>query len=142
MAARTRRAERIVRAARCLVGTPFRLHGRDPRSGVDCIGLVALAMAGAGCMPTSPPPRSYTMRGGSVERLRAGLAAAGFRPVRYVRDGDVLLVQAGVAQFHIMIAVPGGHVHADAGLGRVVEMPGASPWPVIGRWRWRKARNN
>ena len=47
-----------------------------------------------------------------------------------------LLVQAGPAQFHLMIATDGGHVHAHAGLGKVVEMPGASPWPVLGRWRF------
>jgi len=26
-------------------------------------------------------------------------------------------------------------VHADLGLGRVVERPGAPPWPVLGGWR-------
>ena len=28
-----------------------------------------------------------------------------------------------------------GFVHAHAGLRRVVEMPGESPWPIIGWWR-------
>jgi uncharacterized protein YfaT (DUF1175 family) len=58
------------------------------------------------------------------------------RPVRAARPGDLVLVRAGVAQFHLMIATHGGHVHAHAGLGLVVEMPGVSPWPVLGRWRW------
>jgi lipoprotein Spr len=49
--------------------------------------------------------------------------------------GDLALVRPGPLQLHLMILVPGGFVHAHAGLRRVVEMPGASPWPVMGWWR-------
>ena len=51
------------------------------------------------------------------------------------REGDLALVRPGPLQLHLMIVVSGGHVHAHAGVGRVVEMPGPSPWPVIGYWR-------
>jgi hypothetical protein len=34
-----------------------------------------------------------------------------------------------------VILTPGGFVHADAGLRRVVERLGAVPWPVVGCWR-------
>lgn len=43
-----RRADRIVMAARGLIGVPFRLHGRSGAHGLDCIGLAALALLGAG----------------------------------------------------------------------------------------------
>lgn len=136
---------RIARAARGLLGVPFRLHGRDRTSGVDCIGLALLALEEAGCTLRADAPRGYSARGGSIERFAAHLAAAGFRKVRRRQAGegqagDLLLVRAGVAQYHLMIAAPGGHIHADAGLGRVVETPGAPPWPVLGRWRWRAGK--
>ena len=130
------RGERIAAAARALVGAPFRLHGRSETTGVDCIGLIVLALEKAGCTAEGIAPSAYSARGGSAGAFADGLRAAGLRRVRRERTGDVLLVRAGVAQWHLMIAVPGGHVHADAGLGRVVEMPGGSPWPTESRWRW------
>lgn len=135
------RAARIVAAARALVGVPFRLHGLDPATGVDCVGLVVLALeaGGGGAAVRAAAPRRYCRRGGRAAAWAARLAAAGLRPAATARAGDVVLVWAGAAQFHLMLTTGTGaataHVHAHAGLGRVVEMPGASPWPVVGRWR-------
>ena len=132
-----RRAERIVAAARGLVGVPFRLHGRDARTGVDCIGLAMLSLEGAGHKGLHAfVPDAYSIRGGSVACFADAMAALGLRKARTQHAGDLVLVQAGPAQFHLMIATDGGHVHAHAGLGKVVEMRGASPWPVLGRWRF------
>lgn len=128
------RGEKVARAAHDLVGAPFRLHGRGAQTGLDCVGLVALALRAAGC-PVGAP-ESYSVRGGRVELVDVLLRAAGLRRVAREKTGDIVLVRSGVAQLHLMIAVAGGHVHADAGLGSIVEMPGPSPWPVIGRWRW------
>ena len=50
--------------------------------------------------------------------------------------GDLLLCRSGPGQLHLAVGVDGGIVHADAGLRRVVERPGAVPWPVLGVWRW------
>ncbi|WP_022682156.1 hypothetical protein [Sphingobium bisphenolivorans] len=126
------RAARIVAAARALVGVPFRLHGRDAR-GLDCVGLTTLAYAGAGHRGVVPD--EYGLRSGNEARARDWLNAAGLKEVSRAMAGDVALVRAGPLQLHLMIKVPGGHVHAHAGLRRVVEMPGQSPWPVIGHWR-------
>jgi len=135
-----RREEAIVAAARGLVGAPFRLHGRDPAMGLDCVGVVALALVAAGCRGVARAvPDGYRLRGGALALHEARLRAAGLVRAGGQRPGDVLLVEAGVAQFHLMIATGDGHVHAHAGLGRVVDMPGPSPWPVLGRWRWREA---
>ena len=49
--------------------------------------------------------------------------------------GDLALVRPGPLQLHLMIGTGAGFVHAHAGLGRVVETPGLSPWPVLGWWR-------
>ncbi|WP_336965411.1 peptidoglycan endopeptidase [Sphingobium aquiterrae] len=128
-----RRGERIAAAARQLVGVPFRLHGRSAEAGVDCVGLVLLAMAAAGRLRAEPG--RYGLRGGDAETFAGWMKAAGLRRVRKGRPGDLMLVRPGPAQFHLMICVEGGTVHAHAGLRRVVEMPGAPPWPIIGRWR-------
>jgi len=134
------RAERIVAAARGLIGVPFRLHGRSGTHGLDCIGLVALALECAGhtSLGGGIVPVAYSVRGGTIARFMVAMQAAGLRRVRKVRPGDLVLAQAAVAQLHLMIFTGAGHVHADAGLGRVVEMPGPSPWPVIAHFRWGK----
>jgi lipoprotein Spr len=127
-----KRGERIAAAALALVGTPFRLHGRS-EAGLDCVGLAALAMARAG-RPKNVP-QHYALRGGKPERFALWLGAAGLRRVRKAKAGDLLLVRTGPGQFHLMLRAGSGCVHAHAGLGRVVEMPGDPVWPVIGIWR-------
>ncbi len=122
---------RLAKAATDLIGIPFRLHGRCPDSGLDCVGLVAEAIRRAGHVPDCP--RGYTLRLTSVSRWldhagRSGLVA--------VEDGgDVILCMANPVQPHLVIAVPGGFVHAHAGLGRVTFLPAPLPWPVARQWR-------
>lgn len=123
----------VVEAARAAVGSRFRLHGRDPRFGLDCVGLVALALRAGGC--AGAVPEGYALRGGSRARFARLIEAAGLCATDAIAPGDLLLFDAGPQQFHLGIAVPGGVVHADAGLGRVVERPGVAPWPVLGAWR-------
>ncbi|WP_336972803.1 peptidoglycan endopeptidase [Sphingobium aromaticiconvertens] len=120
----------IAAAARDLVGVRFRLQGRSAASGLDCVGLAALALGGAVVLPPH-----YGLRSGNVGLAERWLAAAGLRAVDLGAVGDLVLVRPGPLQLHLMVKVEGGHVHAHAGLRRVVEMPGASPWPVIGHWR-------
>ena len=119
----------VVERARALVGVPFRLQGRCARLGVDCVGLAMLALG------REDAPDTYGLRMGDAGRAAHWLAAAGLRQVDDMQPGDVALVRAGPMQLHLMIHVPGGFVHAHAGLRRVVAMPGPSPWPVIGCWR-------
>src|SRR3546814_3719120 len=98
-----------------------------------CVGLVALAAWRAG--HEGEAPDRYGLRGGRVEQFENWLAAAGLRRVSSMVPGDIVLVQAGVRQFHVMVFTGEGFIHAHAGLRRVVAMPGESPWPVIGVWR-------
>ncbi len=128
---------RIAAEALGLIGAPFRLRGRDPRTGIDCVGLALLAYGRAGLRVEEPP--GYQLRGTSLARAGTMLRAAGLMPAPGRAAGDLLLVEAGPMQLHFMICASAGacagHVHAHAGLGRVVLMPGASPWPVRGAWR-------
>src|SRR3546814_4633953 len=98
-----------LRSARALLGVPFRLHGRSADMGVDCVGLVALAAWRAG--HEGEAPDRYGLRGGRVEQFENWLAAAGLRRVSSMVPGDIVLVQAGVRQFHVMVFTGEGFIH-------------------------------
>lgn len=125
----------LARAAEALAGTPFRLHGRDPATGLDCVGLLAAALAV--CGRPAPLPNGYAMRNLEAAPLlpdpgELGFAAASGRIV----PGDVLLLRAGPGQLHIAIAAAGNRfVHAHAGLGKVVVQPGPPTGEVLQHWR-------
>ncbi|HYD13211.1 MAG TPA: peptidoglycan endopeptidase [Allosphingosinicella sp.] len=123
-------ADAIVARARALVGTRFLAQGRSPAEGVDCIGLVALAIGARNA------PRDYALRGGSARRLAEELAAAGLSPVGSASAGDVLVLSPGPGQLHLGLFTGTGLIHGDAGLRRVVERPLPLPWPVLGIWRY------
>lgn len=122
-------------AAAALVGVRFRLHGRDPGTGLDCIGLFAAAMAALGRpveLPTGYPLRLSQLSGWLPEPDACGMV-----PVEppFVQ-GDVVLLAAGPGQFHLAIAGPGhGWVHAHAGLRRVVCQPDRPAGRIIHQWR-------
>ncbi len=113
-----------------MIGTRFRPQGRSAEDGVDCVGLAALAIGARNV------PRDYALRGNSVRRLVAALAAAGLRPVEAMRAGDLLAFVPGRGQLHLGLFTGAGLVHGDAGLRRVVERPLPLPWPLLGIWRY------
>jgi cell wall-associated NlpC family hydrolase len=120
----------IVARARALIGTRFRPQGRSAADGVDCVGLVALAIG------APDAPCDYAIRGGSARRLAGELAAAGLRPAVGMAAGDVLVLAPGRGQLHLGLFTGTGLVHGDAGLRRVVERPLPLPWPLLGIWRY------
>jgi len=127
--------EALARAAESYLGARFRLHGRDPITGFDCLGLVLVAMADIG-RPVRLPLR-YGLRTVAPERYlkladSAGFVAAAGKPLEL---GDGLALEPGPAQIHLAIVGPGGVVHAHAGLRRVVRTPLPLPWPIVGHWR-------
>lgn len=119
-------------AAMSLVGVRFRLHGRDPSTGLDCVGVVAEAMRRTGFEPVVPA--GYRLRSASVVGLLPFAQANQFQPVA-LADADVVLVVVNPVQAHLAVSTTGGFVHAHAGIGRVTYLPGALPWPVTGSWR-------
>jgi hypothetical protein len=120
----------IVAAARAAVGSRFRLHGRDPALGLDCVGLVAVALDGRDV------PANYALRSGDAARAEAALREAGLRQVDLAGAGDVLLLHAGPGQLHLAIRSEVGIIHADAALRRVVERPGPVPFVQVSAWRF------
>ncbi|MFN3991013.1 MAG: hypothetical protein ACK4IS_12215 [Erythrobacter sp.] len=128
-------AEAFARAAESFIGTRFRLHGRDPASGLDCIGLVAASLAAIGKAPVAP--QGYGLRNLSIARWLGHAAQSGLAPAPSpVRRGDVLLVQPSPVQHHLMIASSAGEVvHAHASLRRVVRQPLLPGAEIAARWR-------
>lgn len=128
----------LAAAAEALVGARFRLHGRDPASGLDCIGLFAAAMAGIG-RPVALP-NGYAMRLRDIEAFRPLAAQFGFAAAGGgILPGDVLMFAVGPVQFHLGIASRDGNlVHAHAGLRRVVVGPIGQDWQAAGHWRFNE----
>ncbi|MBW6528767.1 peptidoglycan endopeptidase [Sphingomonas sp. RHCKR7] len=122
----------VLGAARALVGVRFRAQGRDPSLGLDCVGVVAVALARAGAEVTLP--RDYRLRRGTLPSLAL---PPGLRACDGERPGDVLLLRVSPAQLHLAVRGERGVIHADAVAGRVVERPGEAPWPLVAAWRWR-----
>jgi cell wall-associated NlpC family hydrolase len=124
----------LARGAAALLGVPFRLHGRDPAVGLDCMGLVEAAMTLAGRAVRLP--RDYTLKLRSIERFagaarQAGLVVAMGKPAA----GDVLLLHVGPCQYHLgILGMDGALIHAHAGLRRVVTSP-LLPGDIMDRWR-------
>lgn len=122
-------------AAEALAGAKFRLHGRDPATGLDCIGVLAAALSQCGMH--RPVPNGYRLRAHRLPELARTAAELGLVQAEgALRAGDVALVRTGPCQFHLVVALTdGGFVHADAGLRRVVRDRGPLAWPVAGHWR-------
>lgn len=125
----------LAKAASGLVGTPFRARGRDPQTGLDCVGLVVVSLAQIGRVPPLVP--RYTMRNLAFSQLTALLPDAGFLPCREPQEpGDLLLLRPSAAQYHLAVVGPDrALLHAHAGLQAVVSSPAPLPWPIAGQWR-------
>ena len=122
-------------AAEGFVGVPFRFRGRDPATGVDCVGLVAAVLQRIGRQV--PPIAPYAMRQRDFTAQLDCALIAGFAEVGGLSQaGDLLLVRPGPAQVHLgVVGLTGQLIHAHAGLGRVVATPPPCPWPVERHWR-------
>lgn len=126
---------RIAARALGLVGVPFRLHGRSPETGLDCVGLVADVLQSVGF--DLPIPVGYELRGQFEDEADHFFNTARFEALKCHEVGalgDCCTVRIAPRQLHFIIIVSGGFVHAHAGLRRVVLTPGPVAWPVIGRW--------
>ena len=125
---------RAFAVARAMMGVKFRPQGNDPATGLDCVGLVWAAYAGAGKRLVRPV--GYPLRGWSRAQVEAGLFAAGFEPVGTdMRDGDVALIALDAGQFHLGLMGADRMIHAHAGLRQVVETPIDDELRDVVRWR-------
>lgn len=128
---------RIAHEALALVGTPFRLHGRDPESGLDCIGLVALAIERARDGQKVAAPSGYRLRNSTTATYLPFAQQAGLDVVAgEIEPGDILHAIPGPAQDHLFVGVGAERfVHAHAGLRKVVITPGLPQEGYAHHWR-------
>lgn len=122
-------------AALAQIGCAFRLHGRDPATGLDCVGLLTNALANVGAHPVAP--LGYGLRNVNVEQWLPLAQRSGLVPASGpIRAGDVLLIALAYGQHHIAIAADAVNVvHAHAGLRRVVLQPCDPAWHIGAKWR-------
>ena len=128
-------ADKLAAAAENLVGARFRLHGRDPATGLDCIGVLAQSLLAIG--RSTVLPDDYRLRARRVQNLAQIAEACGFRRADGpLSPGDVLLSRIGPVQHHLLIASRDGRlVHAHAGLRRVVIGELGEGWSIVSHWR-------
>lgn len=125
----------LASAALALIDVRFRLHGRDPATGLDCVGVLAAALAAIGRPATLPSTHSVRTR--EPRDLGAIAASCGLAHARGpAQAGDVAFVRIAATQFHLLIQVDDRrHVHAHAALRRVVVHEGTIAWPIAALWR-------
>ncbi|WP_156170660.1 NlpC/P60 family protein [Croceicoccus naphthovorans] len=127
--------DRIAAAASDLIGAPFRLHGRDANTGLDCLGLIGLALERVG--RECRLPQRYALRNRDIAQPLHFATLNGFIPCTGLwKAGDLLLFTLPGAQNHMAIACDRNViVHAHAGLGRVVRGPAEGDWSETAHWR-------
>ncbi|EZP74640.1 hypothetical protein BV97_04836 [Novosphingobium resinovorum] len=126
---------RLAAAALTLVGTPFRLHGREPGVGLDCVGVIEAAFARSGRAVRLA--NGYPLRTRIVPSVRLDLERLGLEPVGdTLLPGDVLMLRPSTCQLHLAMVICGTSVvHAHAGLRRVVHSALPPDWPLLHHWR-------
>jgi hypothetical protein len=126
---------RLGDAAAGFVGCPFRLHGLDPATGIDCVGLVHASLVVMGRHPIAP--RGYGLRNLAVDQWLQFAARSQLEPADGAIGADeVMLVALGYGQHHLMITTGADEVvHAHAGLRRVVRHRRDPASRICARWR-------
>ena len=119
----SRRGLALAEAAQSFLGVAFRLYGRDPATGLDCVGLITVSLQAIGERPECP--KGYRLRNSSIDAWLTAASRSGLTSVKSpISAGDILLVRPGPQQHHLLIAESqSSAIHAHAGLGRVVREP-------------------
>jgi cell wall-associated NlpC family hydrolase len=107
----------VARALSCL-GTRFVWQGRQPGVGLDCIGLVLVAADNPRLWASDKADYALSVQ---PERLRVAIDRFGLQASSPARPGDLVLLTVRNAPLHLAIRSPGGLIHADMRLRRVVE---------------------
>jgi len=129
-------SEKAIAAARACLGTPFHHQGRAPGAGLDCIGLVVVALRAAG---RAVRDRSDYARRPDGVALVAALDEHGLKRVDGdIRAGDVLVFRYDHRPQHVALATSAETmIHAFAVAGRVVETGIGAYWRrrLVGTYR-------
>lgn len=108
------------------VGTPFHHQGRKPSVGLDCIGLVIVALKAAG-IPVQDR-LDYGVRPDGRSLIDA-LKAHKFIKVQEIQAGDILVFRYDNQPQHVAIALSENElIHSFAPAGRVVKSEIGAYW--------------
>lgn len=130
--------EIMIAAARACLGTPFHHQGRRPGVGLDCIGLVIVALRAAGFVVRD---RKDYARRPDGHSLTQALLDHGAVPVDEIRSGDILLFRYDQRPQHVAIATDEAHlIHSFAPAGKVVETALGLYWRrrLVGVYRFNQ----
>lgn len=129
------RGHALAKAAATFIGVRFRLQGRDPMGGLDCVGLLACSLEVIGFQPIAP--KGYRLRNTDPLRWFHCASDSGLVPVDGpTAIGDVLLIKPGPGQQHLVIVEGKASViHAHAGLRKVVRQPIDLNGDKLAHWR-------
>lgn len=123
-----------IERARSVIGAPYRRQGREPRTGIDCLGLAFH------CFDLSFDMRTSDGRGLSPTAFER-LAIRYFTTANTPRDGD-LVVMRERGRWHLGIRDGEAMIHADARSRRVVRRPGRLPMKLYAVLRRRGEMDN
>jgi NlpC/P60 family putative phage cell wall peptidase len=121
----------MIAAARRCLGTPFHHQGRIPKIGLDCIGLIVVALKAAGF---DVRDRTDYARRPDGKSLVAALTNHGAEPASNIEPGDILLFRYDNQPQHAALVTEADRmIHSFAVAGEVVET-------IIGDY-WRRRLN-
>jgi NlpC/P60 family putative phage cell wall peptidase len=127
----------LIAAARECLGTPFHHQGRQPGIGLDCIGLIVVALQATG---KQVHDRSDYGKRPDGKSLETALAAHGAVPVQDIAAGDILLFRYDGQPQHVALATGADSmIHSFAPAGEVVETLIGAYWRrrLVGIYRFR-----
>jgi murein DD-endopeptidase / murein LD-carboxypeptidase len=129
----------FVAAARACVGVRFRLQGRDPASGLDCIGLVIWSARQCGL--ALPDAQDYVLTDNPM-RLDVALRAAPILPVdpASLVAGDLVRLLSNGQPLHLAICGEGTLIHSDMRCRKVVEHRCTPDWHerIVAAYRFER----
>lgn len=116
----------MIAAARACLGTPFHHQGRASGAGLDCIGLIVMALRAAGF---TVQDRTDYGRRPDGKSLVGALEAHGAVARNEIRAGDILLFRYDRQPQHAALATgPDSMIHSFAPAGAVVETNIGAYW--------------
>lgn len=131
--------EKVIAAAKALLGSPFHHAGRDPKIGIDCAGLIIAVGAAVGSGITGPT--DYQPRGdfsAMMAELSAQLADTD-RPVN--TPGNIISISYRLAAAHCAIVIDHGQiVHAISNRGTVIDSFIRYEKHITGAWRYKNGQ--
>ena len=118
----------LIAAARACLATPFHHQGRQPGVGLDCAGLLIVALRAVGIEALDLPAYGRRPHGGELETMLDAQPYLLRLPLNSMRDGDVLLMRFFRDPQHLALYAGGTILHAYEAAGQVVEHRMDSRW--------------